>query len=363
MKFVYPQGPRFPNQKLIATLSAAALRLETKLNRLNLEELEISAYIRKYAAHHLTHLEHSLQMYTYLLYLALDQHPVDREKMVVVDYGGGTGILSFLAAELGFAKVIYNDIYEVCCHDAQVLAEALGYKITFVQGDVTDVIRYCKTESIACQVVLSSEVIEHVYEIERLLVALPQLGNDTPLRIVLETAANSLNPMINRRLKKAQQKVDQLDREMYPGKKEQDSLQAYATIRKQLLQAFANDQLNEQEIEQLSELTRGKIKKDIEAAAKNYLATGVLPQPIDHPTNTCDPLTGNWCEKLMNPYQLNEILAQQAFTTQVVQGFYGSSPQNGMMNKIKAMFNWMIGRLGTQGVRLAPYYVLLAAKD
>ncbi|MFK8104132.1 MAG: methyltransferase domain-containing protein [Saprospiraceae bacterium] len=363
MKFVYPQGPRFSNQELIEILSAAAQRLETKLNRLNLEALAISPYIRKYAKHHLTNLEHSLQMYTYLLYLALDQHPIDREKMVVVDYGGGTGILSFLAAELGFAKVIYNDIYEVCCHDAQVLAEALGYEITFVKGEVTDVIHYCETESLACQVVLSSEVIEHVYEIENLLKALPRLGKNTALRIVLETAANSLNPVINRRLKKAQQTVDQLDREMYPGKKEQDSLQAYATIRKQLLKAFTTNQLSEQEVEQLSKLTRGKIKKDIEAAAKSYLTTGILPQPIDHPTNTCDPLTGNWCEKLMNPYQLNEILARQGCTTKVLQGFYGSSPQSGKKNKIKALFNWIIGRLGTPGVRLAPYYVLLATKD
>ena len=363
MKFIYKNGVRFSDKKLIKHLSEAAIRLEHKLQQLDIEKLAISDYIKNYATKHIESIEHTLQMYTYLFYLALNEHPIATKEIVLVDYGGGTGILSFYAAELGFSKVIYNDVYDVCCRDAAVLANALGYEIEIVEGGINELIHFCKTGKIDCHLVVSSEVIEHVYDVEDLLEKIYKLGEEVPMRVVLETAANSQNPMINRRLMKAQQEVDRKDRKMIYGKKQQDSLEAYSTIRLALLESFAEGKLSSKELEKLASLTRGKVKVEIEQAAKKYLETGQLPIVIPHPTNTCDPITGNWCEKLMNPYELNKILIKYGFETKVIKGFYGNNKRSLSMKVVKALFNISIGLWGSKGVHMAPYYVLWGARN
>jgi len=48
-----------------------------------------------------------------------------------------------------------------------------------------------------------------------------------------------------------------------------------------------------------------------------------FPNPIEHPTNTCDPYTGNWIEHLMNPYHLQETLIFNGFNAEVLPIYWG----------------------------------------
>lgn len=57
------------------------------------------------------------------MYLALKSRKItDVSANVFVDYGAGTGIMSLLAREMGFGAVLYVDIYDVSCRDAELIA-------------------------------------------------------------------------------------------------------------------------------------------------------------------------------------------------------------------------------------------------
>ena len=51
----------------------------------------------------------------------------------------------------------------------------------------------------------------------------------------------------------------------------------------------------------------------------------MLPAAPVHPTNTCDPRTGNWAEHLMDLGTLRKKLAARGFESRILTGYYGSS--------------------------------------
>ncbi|MBA7485996.1 hypothetical protein ES707_21548 [subsurface metagenome] len=61
--------------------------------------------------------------------------------MFFLDYGSGSGMLYLLAKQLGIGTVVYNDIYDVSCHDAKIIAKSIGNEADYyVQGNIDDVI-------------------------------------------------------------------------------------------------------------------------------------------------------------------------------------------------------------------------------
>ena len=58
--------------------------------------------------------------------------------------------------------------------------------------------------------------------------------------------------------------------------------------------------LPSRDLECLARQTRGLNRTDIERAVQSFLETCRMPMPR-HPTNTCDPYTGNWQEQLIDP--------------------------------------------------------------
>lgn len=75
--------------------------------------------------------------------------------------------MSLLAAELGVGTVIYNDIYDVSCKDIEILSNALGLKPDhIVCGDVDDLVSYLQEKSISINVIVSYDVLEHIYDVD-----------------------------------------------------------------------------------------------------------------------------------------------------------------------------------------------------
>jgi hypothetical protein len=70
----------------------------------------ISEYNQRYLREKIRSAKSILDLYGRLLYLSIRNSDVSLEHFVLVDYGGGTGCLSFLAKEMGIGTVIYNDI-------------------------------------------------------------------------------------------------------------------------------------------------------------------------------------------------------------------------------------------------------------
>jgi 2-polyprenyl-3-methyl-5-hydroxy-6-metoxy-1,4-benzoquinol methylase len=326
----------------IEVVNAAGYRLSKKIQSLDIAALPISEYSKKYFAGYFHECFHddsgfwSIKLkarmkswvkkslfikksfypgqYVVILNMLLRDKTLDElQGMTFLDHGGGTGLLSLLAAELGFGQVYYNDIYEVSCHDSTCIAEALGYgSIIRIPGDFEDIALYCKNYNLSFDCIGSYDVIEHIYDIHAFLEKIPIICSPQS-SIFLYSGANSNNPQIVQELSMAHERIEHENREYTPGWKERDSLRSYASIRAEIVKnEYLAQGLPEPDVDTLEKLTvatRGLMVQDIKHAVRAYIATKVLPQTdARFPSNTCDPMTGNWAEHLMDFSELLAIL-------------------------------------------------------
>ncbi|MBK7523804.1 MAG: hypothetical protein IPI53_06485 [Saprospiraceae bacterium] len=349
------------NKQLQKHLNFAASSLYKKLLKLDLTSLQLSDYNQRYLRSKISKLESTLSLYSKLLFLSLKNSQFSLKTSVLVDYGGGSGVMSLLAAELGVGTVIYNDIYDVSCKDIEILSNALGLKPDhIVCGDVDDLVSYLQEKSISINVIVSYDVLEHIYDVDSHFKNLGRLSGSV-FRIVYASGANIENPFYVRSVTKQQIKAEYETREKIWGHKERDSLLAFFEIRKQIISAYAPD-LNPETVDYLAHCTRGLIQADIEKCIEEFRSTGNITYRIDHPTNTCDPYTGNWCEHLMDLEQLKGMVSNSGFSAQIITGRY---PAGGsfLLRLVKLLLNVILQIMGRRGMFVAPYYVLLAESD
>lgn len=337
-------------------LGDAADRLTGALRTLDFAQLPISDYSRGYWKGKLDNLRGWLQVYADLLRRTLVRLPLDR--CVLVDYGAGTGIMAMLAKEAGVATVVYQDIYEVSCHDADVVARAVNVTLDHVvPGELRDLDAYLRQRDVLVDVMVSYDVIEHVYDVASFL----RENGDLPferMRVTHASAANIRNPLYRFLTMRAQRRIEQHDRQQVWGHKERDTLRSYASVRRDIIRDQAAELATDQ-VEELVGRTRGLREDDIRKAVEEYLRTGTIAYRPDHPTNTCDPYTGNWAEHLMEPTQLRDTLLAMGAEAWVVPGYWSSRPHP-VLNLAPAPLNALIASFPNKALWLSPHYVLCA---
>lgn len=360
MKHLYKNALLPQNENLIAALDAASFRLEEKLKRLHLDSLDISEYSQKYFGGQLRNLSGFFQLYTYLLAWSFPESDTFRANNVFVDFGGGCGLMALLAKELGIGTVIYTDIYDVSCADARSIAVALNLESdAYVCGDVNDLKSYAASNTVTIDAIASYDVIEHVYDMEDFICQLSKIDSKY-LKVVSASSANMHNPLICRKRRNGHLSVELCDREKAWGHKERDSLKSYWSIRRQIIEDYCAT-LSSDQLDEMASLTRGLIRDDIEKVIDRYLATGTADYTPTHTTNTCDPLTGNWAERLMDTRYLASLFDEAGFTSKIRSGYYDSSG-NCLRKTVKQLLNRLISASGPAGLSIAPYYVIVSGK-
>ena len=361
MDFFYT-GADLPKESvLLSNIEKAAGSLNDKLDNLDPNALDISDYNKRYLKKHLSNIRSSLRKYSYILSWSLADIKVALNKFVFVDHGGGTGILSLLAKELGIGTVIYNDIYDVSCRDAKVIGQATGIESDYyIEGDIDTLIGFLQKNSISCNAIASYDVIEHIYDIDEFLAKMSSLS-DTSLSVVMASRANPHNPLVKRKIVRQHLRAEFEDRIKEQGHKERDSSEAYFEIRKQIISNYAPS-LSNREVERLSKATRGLIEPEIGKCVEEYLRTGKIPRQPNHPTNTCDPYTGNWAEQLMDINHLKGILLKKGFNVDIKPGYYSGTSLSYFQRSAALFLNFLIALFKRRGLILSPFYTIYARK-
>jgi SAM-dependent methyltransferase len=345
-------------QNLIKT---ASLRIRDKLVQVSLSSLGISAYNQKYLQEHFKNIDYTLDMYGTVLFQALNKFRIPLDKFVIVDYGGGSGIFSLLAKETGIGTIVYTDIYDVSCKDMKTLSQHLKFEINhIVCGDIAELKEYLQNMNISVNALVSFNVIEHIYNIENHFQELSDLQK-LPLRIVYGSGANIENFWKVRSIVKMQ-KMDEFEiKESTWGHKERDSLLPFIELRRDIISKYAPE-LDPSKVDFLAKSTRGLIKSDIEHCINEFLQTGNITYQIKHPTNTCDPLTGNWTEHLIDLEQFKQFLEQIGFKVRIIPGKY--YPYGSLVKKgITLFLNLVIRLLKRKGMIVSPYYLIIAQSE
>jgi hypothetical protein len=344
--------------QLLDKIATAQLHLCEKLVGLDLPSLNVSEYNQGYLGRKIAHPEGVLELYGRLFHLVLKNSPVPLEDFILVDYGGGSGAISYLAVELGVGTVIYNDIYDVSCEDVRCISKALELPLDhIVCGDVEDVVSYLQEHVIPINAIISYDVLEHIYDVESHFRKWRTLSVSSPL-IVYASGANIENRLYVNSVKKKQIDCELRPKDKVWGHKERDTLQAYLDVRRDMITAHAPD-LSPDDVERLGGLTRGLMRQDLEECVDEFRREGSISYRMEHPTNTCDPYTGNWCEHLMDLDWLEQVVRDAGFSVNVLTGRYngsGSLPKRA----VKVCLNAMIQVLGRGGMFLSPYYVVQA---
>jgi len=330
------------------------------LKQLDINSLRISDYNKRYLSNYIKNIRSILHKYSYVFAWSIVDTDVSPDQLVFIDYGGGSGILSLLAKEYGINTVVYNDIYEISCRDARIIAVTVGNEAEYyVHGDIDTVIDFLKTKSLYSTVMTSYDVIEHIYDLETFLTNLNDLS-PLPFSAVMASGANPLNPVKRRRFMRYHMNREYKDQEKKWGHKERDCLKAYFDARKDIISRQAPTLLNTEK-HRLAMSTRGLIKSEIKNCVEEYLRTGkVLRQP-DHPTNTCDPYTGNWAERLIDIDHVRKILLGAGFEVSVISGYYGGS-NNILKRLIGNILNIFISMHKDKGLVFAPFFLICAKK-
>lgn len=342
---------------LLKNLPYAKKRLKEKLLALNLSDLGISEYTQQYLQKKFKKIDGTLDLYDYILTLCFSDSQFSLNTAVFVDYGGGSGILSYLAKEVGIGTVIYIDIYDQSCNDTIKISKTLKLPIDHVVcGDVEELLQYIHSNSITVDALASFDVLKHIYDINDHFKKLASITH--PFRIVYASGANIRNPYASNHLKKQQLFVEYHDREENRGHKQRDTLKAYYTIRKEIIHSYSPD-LDEETINFIAQKTRGLREEDIKKSVDEYKEKGQITYSIDHPTNTCDPYTGNWCEHLIRIEWFEQNIAQYGYSVKVINGYWNAT-STFSKKALSAILNFFIKLLGKHSLIISPYYVVIA---
>jgi hypothetical protein len=265
-----------------------------------------------------------------------------------------------LAKELGVGTVIYNDIYDVSCRDAWLIARRIGCSADhYVHGDFEELLAFTKARDLALTAIASYDVIEHVYDTPAFLARLPHAVTGS---VVMASGANPFNLATRRALMKLHREFEYRDRKPRDGQKERDTTRSHLAIRREIIRQMGLP-LPEPDAETLARQTRGLKRDDIESAVQRYIVDGRMPQP-DHATNTCDPYTGNWQERLMNPFSLADALRSGGCAdARVIAGYCGCRTSHPVRRLAKRVINLAIRAGGPAGLAAAPFYMVCSWND
>ncbi len=357
MTYYYHPSWVVKNPQMSQTIADAAAHVLQRMSEIDFAEIGLSEYNQRYLSEKLKKPEYESCIVSNILGTILSSSPSERSQSTLVDYGAGSGLICLVAKAAGVGTVVYSDIYEPSCNDARRLGDALGFEADhYVNGDISTVVTTLNDLGLEADVLVSHDCIEHIYDMGDFLHQITNLPS-RKLHIWLSSAANPLRPKSRRVLTEVAIKAESENRDAKWGHKKGDALTSFLDIRRSIVKDERPD-LSDQQIELLAQRSRGLREDDIRQVVRRFADDGIEPHEPDHPTNTCDPWTGNWAERLMNPFDLAKQARQIGLPLNVLAGFWSPDVSNKIKNAARSAANVAISQLGGFGLRLAPYYVL-----
>jgi hypothetical protein len=292
-----------------------------KLELLNLGEIPVSDYSKRYLGHLLSHQLYYLAIYASVLDNVISHYPKQIADLTLVDFGAGNGLLGMFAKHCGAGFVILCDRDPEFVNASRLAAAALDIKIDrYVTGDIADLV--VAVEDLQIDAVAGTDVIEHIYDLDHFFSALKKMN--VSMITVFTTASNPCNYFKVKQLERLHEK-DELE-----GSDPADSVLAgaiphepYLQMREKIIRSNFPTMADDNAM-LLAKLTRGLNEHDINVACSTYLKTGNLPVPGLKSTNTCDPITGSWTERVLPLSYFEKLYEKYGFRLQVTSGFYNN---------------------------------------
>jgi len=336
------------------TPDAVQAKLVTALADIKPRKLDLPVSNRVALKRTLDAAEYYLDIYRSALERMLAMCGKSPDEIIIVDYGGGHGLLSILAKMLDFRSVVYVDHDAEALTTARLLGDALGVQPdVMLQGDASTLKTWCSENRVIPNGLLAMDVIEHVYILDDFFACLHEIS--PRMKMVLTTASTPYNHRVVRRLHKAMQ-ADELGTTVKKG---------FWQMRRDYIQAMQSE-MSDRELDYWADNTRGLIYSDIERAVESQ-----SPNLLLDPYNTCDPATGSWTERILPIDDYRQILQPYGFRLSVLPGRYNEH-RHGPKLWISRRYNSIIDKAPAEeprnirerrryrkALRVAPYICLV----
>jgi SAM-dependent methyltransferase len=274
----------------------------------------------------------------------------------VLDVGCGLGWGALAVSMIGDNSVVASDILQSMVDGATECVSSLRTK--GVKFDVTPVrVDICNIDlpDESFDGIYSWEAIEHVHDLDRMF--------DNCARLLRRGGRVVIMNDCNLRNRKVKQEIEAMWnqrerswewsnylRNIRPV--EHSEARPFELMRREIVEA-ANRALEETSVQSIVDATAGMLKPEIEEIAVSFNKDTRLPprRKLDWCRN---PLTGEYAERLLDPFDLADMMRRRGFSVQIRHGF-SRKPFN-LLNGIQfkpmniALFN------------LRPLFVLVAEK-
>ena len=323
-----------------------AAELYQALKGIDADQLNMPYHCREYfKSSHTTRLFFSVETSAHILYRSLKMNGQKPQDCIFMDYGAGVGTLFLLASMIGCKMVIYNDHLEDWKISAEEIAASVGVRIDrYIVGDIRECLEELKREKIQCNIIASRNVIEHIYKLDDFYALLYDFQPGA--LIFSSTTANYANP--GARLK----------HRMWHRKWEKIYYKQRREIAGQLLSSATDDQLDK-----IAEATRGLGQDDLKQAIKQFDATGEVPDPAVHGSNTCEPVSGTWAEHIISFDAYRKLIREEQYELFFKPGFWDTHYSRKSKNLLSVMLNRIIRSGGSKALTVAPFiYVITRPK-
>lgn len=326
-------------------LKHIASALAQRLQAIDYNGLPISQYNKSYIGNLKPALGYFMQIYADCLAKGISTTGLVPSEITCIDYGGGSGFLSMLAKEAGIGRVVYIDLNPNSVATIKLLKQETGLGPDIIlHGDSAHLAEWCLAGQIKPQLLIATDLIEHVYDLNSFFSDLTGINNT--MHMIFSTASTPFNPYVGWKLRKAMTACE-------TGKAESPN---YYTKRYAYIKAAFPD-LSDQEAALWSRHTRGLIYPDIERAVRSQR----FPTPADA-CNTCDPATGNWTERILPISAYRQILSAFDYRVSVEKGFYNTERSSKIVSLACKVLNGMIRLAGQAGLYFSPFIILRCSR-
>lgn len=336
----------FAKDSLGTLINQKANELFFALKNFDIGLLDITdTYNDYFINHHLgKRLFFSIQNSAHILYETVQLSKKPMNEINAIDYGAGLGTLFMLGGMLGFKQFDYNDHLPEWQPTAASVCKEIGINISnYVMGDINAVTAFAKANNFKYDVVLSRNVIEHIYNLPEFYKVL--YHHNPSVVVYATTTANFHNPVMRLYHLYVHKKVE---------------IKYYIQQRKDAILNIAPT-LSGADLNNLIKLTRGKGQEDFTLAVNNYLR-GIAIEKVPYlRSNSCDCHIGVWCEHLLTKDEYAQIITQANFKMIYSSGYWDTHYSSKAMNVLATFFNKFILLLGKKkGMMVSPFVNVIA---
>lgn len=314
---------------------------ELPINNMNLPEIPLEYYSGK----HNDRKFFSVQTAAELLYRSIKLSKKTVSEIIVMDYGAGMGSLFLLAKMIGCKMVVYNDIIPDMTEGARIVADYLKIPIdVYITGDHKETIKVLQEKQINCDIVLSRNVVEHIYDLDDFY---SDMAAGLPDALIyFSTTANFQNPAMLWFHKRVHRNAEV----------------TYLPQRRKLIRKQLPD-ITDMEVEALAVATRGLAMYDFDEAMARYKNNKTVPDPFIHYTNTCDPENGLWAEHIIPVATYKKIIESKGYRLTVLPAFWDTHNKSGLKNVVGKVMNLAGTLLGDKaGLKTTAFIYIIAEK-